>query len=162
MKQPDLFLPPPTGGSGRPLKTITLTTDGACHGNPGPGGWACVLRHNQHAKELSGAARQTTNNRMEMTAAIQGLRSLKEPCRVTVLTDSQYLKNGITQWIHAWKRRGWKTAERKAVLNQDLWMELDEEVQRHEVSWEWVKGHAGHPDNERCDELAERAAREQS
>jgi len=143
------------------MKDITLITDGACLGNPGPGGWACILRHNSHTKELYGSERQSTNNRMELTAVIQGLRALKEPCRVQVVTDSQYVKDGITQWIHDWKRRGWITTTRTPVKNQELWIALDEQVGRHQVRWEWVKGHAAHDDNNRCDELAGQAARDQ-
>jgi ribonuclease HI len=144
------------------VKKVQLITDGACIGNPGPGGWAALLRYQEHKKELWGSERQTTNNRMELRAAIEGLRALKEGCEVEVVTDSQYLKNGITQWIHNWKRRGWMTAEKKPVLNQDLWQALDEQVERHKVTWSWTKGHASHADNNRCDELATRAAREQS
>jgi ribonuclease HI len=140
------------------MKTVTLITDGACKGNPGPGGWACILRYNQHKKELYGSEPRTTNNRMELRAVIEGLRAVKEPCRVTVITDSQYVKNGITSWIHKWKRKGWKTATGTPVLNRELWMELDGQVSRHEVTWEWVKGHADHEDNNRCDELAQQAA----
>ncbi len=142
------------------MKRIQLITDGACLGNPGPGGWACILRYNSHAKELSGAVPQTTNNRMEITAAIEGLKLLKEPCDVEVVTDSEYLKNGITKWIQGWKRNGWRTAAKKPVLNQDLWVELDELTRGHTIEWTWTKGHADHPDNNRCDELATRAARE--
>jgi ribonuclease HI len=144
------------------VKKVQLITDGACLGNPGPGGWAALLRYQEHKKELWGSERHTTNNRMELRAAIEGLRTLKEGCEVEVVTDSQYLKNGITQWIHNWKRRGWMTAEKKPVLNQDLWQALDEQVERHKVAWSWTKGHASHADNNRCDELATRAAREQS
>ncbi len=144
------------------VKKVQLITDGACLGNPGPGGWAALLRYQEHKKELWGSERHTTNNRMELRAAIEGLRALKEGCEVEVVTDSQYLKNGITQWIHNWKRRGWMTAEKKPVLNQDLWQALDEQVERHRVAWNWTKGHASHADNNRCDELATRAAREQS
>ncbi len=144
------------------MKKVQLITDGACLGNPGPGGWAALLRYQEHKKELWGSERHTTNNRMELRAAIEGLRTLKEGCEVEVVTDSQYLKNGITQWIHNWKRRGWMTAEKKPVLNQDLWQALDEQVERHKVAWSWTKGHASHADNNRCDELATRAAREQS
>ena len=162
MKQADLFGEPaaesrrlPDGGE---LKSVTLITDGACLGNPGTGGWACILRHNQRKKELSGSESHTTNNRMELTAVINGLRVLKQPCRVTVITDSQYVKNGITTWIHTWKRKGWKTTLKTPVLNKELWVALDEETGRHEVHWEWVKGHADHEDNNRCDELATQAA----
>ena len=141
------------------MKEVTLITDGACIGNPGPGGWACILRHNGHTKELFGCEGHTTNNRMELTAVIEGLRAMKEPCRVTVVTDSQYVKNGITLWIHGWKRKGWKTSTGFPVMNKELWMALEAEVARHQVSWEWVKGHADHADNNRCDELATAAAR---
>ena len=164
MKQTGLFDQSASGRDAapdRPPKSATLITDGACIGNPGPGGWACILRHKNHQRELSGSDPHTTNNRMEMTAVIQGLRSLKEPCQVTVVTDSQYVKNGITSWIYRWKRKGWKTQGGRPVLNQELWKALEEEVDRHEVEWEWVKGHAGHADNDRCDELATEAARNQ-
>ena len=144
------------------MKSVQLITDGACLGNPGPGGWAYILRFNEHAREMSGSDRQTTNNRMELTAVIQGLRAIKEPCKVEVITDSEYVKNGITTWIHNWKRNGWKTAAKKPVVNQDLWMTLDELVATHKIVWTWTKGHADHGDNNRCDELATRAAREQS
>jgi ribonuclease HI len=140
------------------MKHVTLITDGACIGNPGPGGWACILRYDRHKKELYGSEPRTTNNQMELRAVIEGLRAIKEPCRVTVLTDSQYVKNGITSWIHRWKRKGWETVTGSPVLNRELWQQLDEAVGRHQVHWEWVKGHAGHADNERCDELATHAA----
>lgn len=143
------------------MKQVQMITDGACLGNPGPGGWACMLRFGSQTRELYGSAPQTTNNRMELTAAIEGLRALKEPCEVEVVTDSEYVKNGITQWIHGWKRNGWKTSAKKPVVNKDLWMDLDELVSRHNVRWTWTKGHADHEDNNRCDELAQRAAREQ-
>ena len=143
------------------MKKVQLITDGACLGNPGPGGWACILRYGGHHRELSGSVPQTTNNRMELTAAIQGLRALKEPCEVEAITDSEYLKNGITKWIHGWKRNGWKNSAKQPVVNQDLWTELDEQVSRHRTRWTWTKGHANHQDNNRCDELAARAAREQ-
>jgi len=143
------------------VKKVQLITDGACLGNPGPGGWAAVLRYNQHAKEIWGCAPQTTNNRMELTAAIEGLRSLSEPCEVEVTTDSEYVKNGITTWIHGWKRKGWMTAGKKPVVNQDLWQELEREAARHRTTWVWTRGHSSHADNNRCDELATRAAREQ-
>jgi ribonuclease HI len=145
-----------------PVKNVQLITDGACLGNPGPGGWAAILRYNEHKKELWGSEPQTTNNRMELRAAIEGLRALKEGCTVEVITDSEYLKNGITSWIHGWKRKGWMTAAKKPVINQDLWKALDAEAARHQTSWTWTKGHASHADNNRCDELATRAAREQS
>ena len=143
------------------MKRVQIITDGACIGNPGPGGWACILRYNHHKKELWGGEPMTTNNRMELTAAIEGLRTLREPCEVEVVTDSQYLKNGITSWINGWKRNGWRTREKKPVLNQDLWEALDALVNKHSVQWTWTKGHADHDDNNRCDELATRAAREQ-
>lgn len=141
------------------MKRIQIITDGACVGNPGPGGWACILRYNGQAKELFGAVPQTTNNRMELTAAIEGLRQLKEPCDVEVVTDSEYVKNGITKWILGWKRNGWLTAAKKPVINKDLWVELDELARPHRIEWTWTKGHADHADNNRCDELATRAAR---
>ena len=140
------------------MKSVTLITDGSCRGNPGPGGWAAVLRYREHARELSGADPQTTNNRMEMTAVLEGLSALREPCRVTIEIDSEYVKKGVTEWMAGWKRRGWKTASKQPVKNQDLWRRLDEAVARHEVKWRWVKGHAGHADNNRCDELAREAA----
>ena len=143
------------------MKRVQLITDGACIGNPGPGGWACILRSGEKTKELFGSEPHTTNNRMEITAAIEGLRALREPCEVEVVTDSEYLKNGITTWIKGWKRNGWKTAAKKPVVNQDLWMELDDLVEKHKMQWTWTKGHADHEDNNRCDELATRAAREQ-
>jgi ribonuclease HI len=143
------------------VKKVQLITDGACVGNPGPGGWAAILRYNGKERELWGCEPQTTNNRMELRAAIEGLRSLKEDCEVEVVTDSEYVKNGITDWIHGWKRKGWITASKKPVVNQDLWKELDAEVARHKTTWVWTKGHASHADNNRCDELASRAAREQ-
>jgi len=141
------------------MKHVQLITDGACLGNPGPGGWATILRYNGTHKEMHGSERETTNNRMELTAAIEGLRALKERCEVEVVTDSEYLKNGITTWIANWKRNGWKTSARKPVMNQDLWEELDGLVNRHQVRWTWTKGHANHADNNRCDELATEAAR---
>ena len=143
------------------MKKVQLITDGACSGNPGPGGWAAILRYGGKEKELSGCEPHTTNNRMELTAAIEGLRALKEPCEVEVVTDSEYLKNGITTWIHGWKRKGWMTAAKKPVVNQDLWQALEEQVNRHKTVWTWTRGHASHADNNRCDELATRAAREQ-
>jgi ribonuclease HI len=144
------------------VKKVKLITDGACLGNPGPGGWACVLRYNEHVKELYGAEKQTTNNRMEITAAIRGLEALREDCEVEVITDSEYVKNGITKWILGWKRSGWMTKAKKPVVNQDLWQELDEQNQRHKTTWTWTKGHASHTDNNRCDELATMAARTQT
>jgi len=144
------------------MKSVRLITDGACLGNPGPGGWAYILRYADHHREMAGSEPETTNNRMELTAAIEGLRALKEDCEVEVVTDSEYVKNGITTWIHGWKRNGWKTASKKPVMNQDLWVELDDLAQSHKVRWTWTKGHAAHDDNNRCDELAQNAAREQT
>ena len=144
------------------MKTVTLITDGSCLGNPGPGGWAAILRCNGQKKELWGSEPHTTNNRMEMTAVIEGLQAIKEPCRIKVEIDSEYVKNGITQWIHQWKRRGWKTASKQPVKNEDLWRKLDAVLPRHQVEWQWVKGHADHADNNRCDELAREAASTQS
>ena len=143
------------------MKKVQLITDGACVGNPGPGGWACILRHGNQKREMYGYAPLTTNNRMELTAAIEGLRALNQSCEVEVITDSEYVKNGITQWIHGWKRKGWLTSAKKPVMNSDLWRELDEEVSRHKTTWTWTKGHAAHDDNNRADELAAMAAREQ-
>ncbi len=140
------------------MKSVRLVTDGSCLGNPGRGGWAAILRHGDHSLELFGGEGQTTNNRMEITAVLNGLRALKESCRVTVETDSQYLKNGITTWIHRWKKRGWKTTSGSPVKNQDLWRELESALAGHQVNWVWVKGHADHSDNIRCDELARKAA----
>jgi len=143
------------------VKKIRLITDGACLGNPGPGGWAAILRYKLQDKEIWGAEPHTTNNRMELRAAIEGLRALREECEVQVVTDSEYLKNGITEWIHGWKRNGWMTKSKKPVVNQDLWKDLDEQTARHKTTWVWTKGHATNADNNRCDELASRAAREQ-
>ncbi len=140
------------------MKSVRLITDGSCLGNPGPGGWAAILRHGRHKKELSGSDPQTTNNRMEMTAVIEGLETLKQPCRIRVEIDSEYVKNGITKWIHGWKKRGWKTSAKQPVKNKELWRKLDDAIARHEVEWKWVKGHADHDDNNRCDELAREAA----
>lgn len=139
---------------------VELYTDGACKGNPGPGGWGALLRFAGVEKELFGAEPQTTNNRMELLAVINGLEALTRPSLVRITTDSQYVKNGISTWIHAWKKNGWRTAARKPVKNIDLWQRLDELVSGHEVEWEWVKGHAGHPENERADGLANRAIEE--
>ena len=135
-------------------RVVEIFTDGACSGNPGPGGWGALLRYGDREKELKGGERQTTNNRMELTAAIEALKALKRPARVRLATDSQYVKNGITQWLPGWKARGWRTAQKKPVKNQDLWEALDREMARHTVDWVWVKGHAGHTDNERADQLA--------
>ena len=137
---------------------IELYTDGACSGNPGPGGWGCILRYKGTEKELCGGEPDTTNNRMEMKAVISGLAALKRPCTVEVYTDSQYVQKGISEWIWGWKKRGWKTADNKPVKNADLWQELDALAKNHKISWHWVKGHAGDPGNERADELANRGA----
>jgi ribonuclease HI len=139
------------------MMDVEIYTDGACRGNPGPGGWGVILRAGSVEKELFGGETETTNNRMELTAAIRALEALRRHCRVQLYTDSQYVRNGITQWMKDWKRRGWKTADRKPVKNQDLWERLDELAQGHDVTWHWVKGHAGHPENERADALANRA-----
>jgi len=133
---------------------VEVFTDGACSGNPGPGGWGAVLRWRGHEKELSGGEADTTNNRMELMAAIQALEALKRSARVRITTDSDYLKQGITSWIHGWKQKGWRTADKKPVKNKDLWQRLDAALQRHEVEWAWTRGHAGHPENERADRLA--------
>lgn len=134
--------------------TVELYTDGACLGNPGPGGWGALLRFNGTDKELAGGTQDTTNNRMEMQAVIEGLNALTRPSIVTVYTDSQYVQKGITEWIKGWKARGWKTAAKKPVKNAELWRELDEAQAKHQVTWQWVKGHSGHPENERVDDLA--------
>ncbi|MEY4475919.1 MAG: hypothetical protein RL248_1686 [Pseudomonadota bacterium] len=139
-------------------KQVAIFTDGSCLGNPGPGGYCAILRYKQHEKTFSAGYRLTTNNRMELMAAIVALEALTSPCKVTISTDSQYVRQGITQWIHNWKKRGWKTSDRKLVRNIDLWQRLDLAIQDHAIQWEWVKGHAGHPENERCDELARLAA----
>ncbi len=133
---------------------VEIFTDGACSGNPGPGGWGAVLRYGAHEKELKGGETPTTNNRMELMAAIAALEALKRPCRVHIHTDSQYLRDGITRFIHGWKSRGWKTADKKPVKNIDLWQRLDAATKPHQVEWFWVRGHAGHPENERADALA--------
>ena len=141
-------------------ETVELFTDGACRGNPGPGGWGTLIRYNGHERELYGGETATTNNRMELLAVIRGLEALTRRCAVRVTTDSQYVKNGITQWIQNWKRNGWKTAARKAVKNADLWKLLEAEVTKHEVEWHWVKGHSGHPENELADRLANQGIEE--
>lgn len=139
------------------MKTVEIFTDGACSGNPGPGGWGALLRYNHQEKTLSGGENPTTNNRMEMMAAIKALESLKYTCEVQLYTDSKYVMDGITSWIHGWKKRGWKTAQKEPVKNVDLWQQLDALTQFHQVSWHWVKGHSGHVENERVDELARNA-----
>ncbi|MFY9991378.1 MAG: ribonuclease HI [Rhodoplanes sp.] len=139
---------------------VTIHTDGACSGNPGPGGWGAILEWNGRRKEIKGGDPQTTNNRMELTAAIMALEALKRPCTVEVYTDSQYLRQGITSWITSWKRNGWRTADRKPVKNVDLWQRLDAALTQHKVRWHWVRGHAGHDLNERADELAREAIKE--
>ena len=136
------------------MKKVEAFTDGACRGNPGPGGWGVLLRFGGHEKELSGGEAHTTNNRMELSAAIEALKALSQACQVTLTTDSTYVRDGITQWVSKWKANGWKTAAKKPVKNQDLWIALDEQCQRHAVDWQWVKGHAGHQENERADQLA--------
>lgn len=143
------------------MKKVELITDGACSGNPGPGGWAAILKYGEHKKELYGCEAETTNNRMELQAAVEGLKYLKEACDVTITTDSEYVRKGITEWIHGWKRKGWMTASKQPVKNKDLWEALDHQNLRHKTVWNWVKGHADHPDNNRCDELAVLASKKQ-
>ena len=138
------------------MNHVEIYTDGACRGNPGPGGWGALLRYAGVERELCGGEPDTTNNRMELQAAIEGLKALTRPCQVDLTTDSEYVRNGITRWLEGWKKKGWKTSARKPVKNADLWLALDEENQRHEVSWHWVKGHSGHRENERADQLANR------
>lgn len=140
------------------MKVVEIFTDGACKGNPGPGGWGAVLRYGDNEKQIFGGEANTTNNRMELMAAIEALAVLKRACDVKLTTDSQYVRKGITEWMKNWKRNGWKTAAKQPVKNADLWQRLDEEVQRHNVQWHWVKGHSGHPENELADELANRGA----
>jgi ribonuclease HI len=140
--------------TGEVKKKVVIYTDGACSGNPGPGGWGAILTYGKHRKEICGGEAETTNNRMELLAAISALESLKRRSEVELHTDSVYVKNGITEWIHAWKRNGWRTADKKPVKNLDLWQRLEEARLRHNVHWRWVKGHAGHAENERADELA--------
>ena len=136
---------------------VHIFTDGACKGNPGPGGWGAIMKYGDHVKELNGYSSKTTNNIMEITAVIEALKSLTRPCAIILTTDSNYVKDGITQWIHNWKKKGWKTANKKPVKNKECWLQLDVEVQRHQIEWKWVKGHSGHPENERADELANEA-----
>jgi len=136
---------------------VQIFTDGACKGNPGPGGWGAIMKYGDHVKELNGYSAETTNNIMELTAVIEALKSLTRPCAIILTTDSNYVKDGITQWIHNWKKKGWKTANKQPVKNKECWLQLDVEVQRHQIEWKWVKGHSGHPENERADELANEA-----
>ncbi|KUO55170.1 MAG: hypothetical protein APF78_04600 [Sphingomonadales bacterium BRH_c3] len=136
------------------MKQVVIFTDGACKGNPGPGGWGAILRMGRHEKEMSGGEAETTNNRMEMTAVIKALGALNEPCKVALYSDSKYVVEGITKWVGGWQKRGWKTAAKKPVLNEDLWRELIEAAARHDVTWHWIKAHNGHPENERADRLA--------
>ena len=140
------------------MKTVEIFTDGACKGNPGPGGWGALIRYGKHEKELSGGERDTTNNRMEMMAVVQALGALKRPCNVTLFTDSRYVMDGLTKWVHGWQRNGWKTADKKPVKNGDLWQALLAATKPHRINWQWVKGHAGNPGNERADQLASDAA----
>lgn len=142
----------------KPMRQVEIFTDGACKGNPGPGGWGALLRMGKHEKELSGSELDTTNNRMEMTAVIEALNALTEPCRISLYSDSKYVIDGITKWVGGWQKRGWKTAAKKPVLNADLWHDLIEAATRHEIEWNWVKAHNGHPENERVDQLASERA----
>lgn len=143
-----------------PTSDVTLHTDGACLGNPGPGGWAAILQWGEHESVLSGGLADTTNNQMELMAVIKGLEALKRPVSITVVSDSRYVLNGIQSWIAGWKRNGWKNAKKQPVANQELWQRLDAATQPHQIDWQWIKGHAGHPLNERCDELASAEARQ--
>ena len=136
------------------INKVEIFTDGACKGNPGPGGWGAILRYGTTEKEIYGASKNTTNNIMELTAVIESLKNLNKPCELIITTDSKYVKNGITEWIHNWKKNGWRTAAKKEVKNKELWIELDSLIQIHSISWDWVKGHSGHPENERADLLA--------
>tara|TARA_B100000963_G_scaffold178251_1_gene154978 strand:- start:436 stop:873 length:438 start_codon:yes stop_codon:yes gene_type:complete len=142
------------------MNKVEIFTDGACKGNPGPGGWGAVLRYGTTEKEIYGSSKNTTNNIMELTAVIESLKNLKKPCELIITTDSKYVKNGITEWIHNWKKNGWRTAAKKEVKNKELWIELDSLIQIHSISWDWVKGHSGHPENERADLLANVAIEE--
>ncbi len=146
-----------TAPTSNPSKTVTIHTDGGCHGNPGPGGWAAVLTWGDQRREISGGTPATTNNRMELQGAIEALTSLSDSSEVIFYTDSNYVKNGITAWVHGWKRNGWKTAAKQPVKNADLWRALDDQARRHKITWNWLKGHAGHAENERCDVLANEA-----
>lgn len=136
------------------MNKVEIFTDGACKGNPGPGGWGAILRYGTTEKEIYGASKNTTNNIMELTAVIESLKNLNKPCELIITTDSKYVKNGITDWIHNWKKNGWRTAAKKEVKNKELWIELDSLIQIHSITWDWVKGHSGHPENERADLLA--------
>ena len=136
------------------MNKVEIFTDGACKGNPGPGGWGAILRYGTTEKEIYGASKNTTNNIMELTAVIESIKNLNKPCELIITTDSKYVKNGITEWIHNWKKNGWRTAAKKEVKNKELWIELDSLIQIHSISWDWVKGHSGHPENERADLLA--------
>ena len=136
------------------MNKVEIFTDGACKGNPGPGGWGAILRYGTTEKEIYGASKNTTNNIMELTAVIESLKNLNKPCKLIITTDSKYVKNGITEWIHNWKKNGWRTAAKKEVKNKELWIELDSLIQIHSITWDWVKGHSGHPENERADLLA--------
>ena len=142
------------------MNKVEIFTDGACKGNPGPGGWGAILRYGKTEKEIYGSSKNTTNNIMELTAVIESLKNLKKPCELIITTDSKYVKNGITEWIHNWKKNGWRTAAKKEVKNKELWIELDSLIQIHSISWNWVKGHSGHPENERADLLANVAIEE--
>ena len=142
------------------MHKVEIFTDGACKGNPGPGGWGAILRYGTTEKEIYGASKNTTNNIMELTAVIESLKNLNKPCELIITTDSKYVKNGITEWIHNWKKNGWRTAAKKEVKNKELWIELDSLIQIHSISWDWVKGHSGHPENERADLLANVAIEE--
>lgn len=144
------------------MKQVDMFTDGACKGNPGPGGWAALLRMGAHEKELVGGTAHTTNNRMEMTAILEGLKAIKQPCAVTIHTDSRYVIDGMTQWIFGWQKRGWLNAAKKPVINEDLWRALIAAAQPHKITWQWVKGHNGHPENERVDSLASAEAARQA
>ena len=142
------------------MNKVEIFTDGACKGNPGPGGWGAILRYGTTEKEIYGASKNTTNNIMELTAVIESLKNLNKPCELIITTDSKYVKNGITEWIHNWKKNGWRTAAKKEVKNKELWIELDSLIQIHSITWDWVKGHSGHPENERADLLANVAIEE--
>ena len=142
------------------MNKVEIFTDGACKGNPGPGGWGAILRYKNKEKEIKGFSKETTNNIMELKAVIEALKNLKKPCEIIITTDSKYVKNGITDWIHNWKKNGWKTAAKKEVKNKELWIELDFLIKIHSINWDWVKGHSGHPENERADLLANIAIEE--